>query len=44
MARAPSQADLDQEWEVLETDLHGMLSSQELANLRQIDRQAWLKG
>ena len=40
----PSQADLDLEWEVLEADLHGRLSSQELTRLRQIDRQAWQTG
>jgi SAM-dependent methyltransferase len=41
---SPSPADLDQEWEVLEADLQGMLSSQEIARLRQIDRHAWQSG
>ena len=40
----PSRADLDQEWAVLESDLQGMLSVQELSRLRQIDRQAWQAG
>jgi SAM-dependent methyltransferase len=40
----PSQADLDQEWEVLEADLQGMLSSHELSDLHRIDRQAWQTG
>jgi SAM-dependent methyltransferase len=40
----PSQADLDLEWEVLETDLRDMLSTQELARLRRIDRLAWQTG
>ncbi len=40
----PSQVDLDLEWAVLEADLQGMLSMQELARLRQIDRQAWQSG
>jgi SAM-dependent methyltransferase len=40
----PSQADLDQEWEVLEADLQALLPAQELTRLRQIDRQAWNTG
>jgi hypothetical protein len=40
----PSQVDLDLEWAVLEADLRGMLSIQELTRLRQIDRQAWQSG
>ncbi len=40
----PSQADLDQEWEVLEADLQGILPNQELTRLRQIDRKAWHTG
>jgi SAM-dependent methyltransferase len=40
----PSPADLDLEWRVLEADLLGSLSSQELARLRPIDRQAWQSG
>jgi SAM-dependent methyltransferase len=40
----PSPADLDLEWAVLESDLQGKLSDQELSRLRQIDRQAWQSG
>jgi len=40
----PSQVDLDLEWAVLEADLRGMLSNQQLTRLRQIDRQAWQSG
>jgi SAM-dependent methyltransferase len=40
----PSLADLDREWEVLETDLQGMLPDQELSKLRQIDLLAWQSG
>jgi hypothetical protein len=40
----PTQAELDQEWAVLESDLHGILTGQELARLRQIDREAWQSG
>jgi hypothetical protein len=40
----PSQTDLDQEWAVLESDLQGMLSAQEISRLRQIDWQAWQSG
>lgn len=41
---APAQTDINQEWAVLETDLQGMLSSQDLDRLRQIDSQAWQSG
>jgi SAM-dependent methyltransferase len=40
----PSQADLDEEWAVLEADLQGVLSTQELARLRQVDMEAWQSG
>jgi SAM-dependent methyltransferase len=40
----PSQVDLEQEWAMLEADLRGMLSSQELTRLRGVDRLAWRAG
>jgi len=40
----PSQDDLEQEWATLEDDLQGVISKAELAELRQIDLNAWRAG
>jgi SAM-dependent methyltransferase len=40
----PAQVDLDLEWAVLEADLQGLLSNQELTRLHHIDQQAWQSG
>jgi SAM-dependent methyltransferase len=40
----PAQVDLDQEWAVVEWDLQGKLSVQEIARLREVDWQAWQTG
>jgi len=41
---SPSGEELDSEWRTLDSDLHGTLSSQALAALRQTDLDAWRDG
>ena len=38
---SPSEEELDSEWRTLDSDLHGTLSNQALATLRQVDLEAW---
>jgi SAM-dependent methyltransferase len=40
----PSQQEIDSEWAVLESDLHGILPDQELAHYRQVNQAAWQAG
>ena len=37
----PVAADLEQEWEVIEADLEGLISPEELARHRRLDESAW---
>jgi len=41
---SPSQADLDSEWQVLEEDLSGILSSEDIAILKKHEQKALRKG
>ena len=37
----PVATDLEQEWEVIEADLEGLISPEELARHRRLDESAW---
>jgi SAM-dependent methyltransferase len=40
----PAAAELEQEWAVMEADLQGLISAEELARFRQLNRSAWQAG